>query len=558
MRTAVLAVVALLLASAPGVARAAAPFAIGSGSLPNVAVDAAGVAYVAYNGVEAGGPPHFCRLPRGASACDVALTLPIPGGTDTTSRPVVTVVGARVTILQHRSGQSNAINEWTSTDGGLTFPTQRVAGGNVPSVESVSGPNDSVLVVTNADFRGGLLESVPLTGATPTTTFATLFDASRPYNGTVGMIDGATPLALFADLNSQGAFRRYAGTGDSNSEANWTPPTDVGFVSYPRLAGGPSGLFMISGDESSGLFVRRFDGTTFRPRVTLTAGGDASEMFLTQDPAGRLQAVWSSNLADGFHVVHAVSDDGVNWRSGTVSVQTDDEPGAMRIAAAPDHVGVAAWSSRVAGISQIRVAATGPDAPVTVAPPPPPPPVVTPTPTPVAPPVPVYGKTVVLRPISGTVRVRLKGSKTFVDLGAIDDIPLGSTVDTKRGRVELASVPRVGGAVEKVQLYDGQFSVGQKGGVTEFGLNEPLAPCGKRSRVAAAKPKSRKLWGDGKGKFRTKGQYSAATIRGTRWLVQDSCAGTLTQVKQGSVLVTAGKKRIVVRAGKRYLARRRG
>jgi hypothetical protein len=556
VRTVFLAVVALLVA--PSLA-SGAPFSIGPGTLPNVAVDPAGVAYIAYNGLEADAPPHFCRLPRGASACDAALTLPTPVGTNSTSRPVVTVVGARVTILQHRSGQSNAINEWTSTDGGVTFPAQRVAGGNVPNVESVTGPNDSVLVVTNADFRGGLLESVPLTGGTPTTTFATLYDTSRPDNGTVGMIDGATPLALFADLGSQGAFRRYAGTGDINSEANWTSLTDVGFVSYPRLAGGPSGLFMISGDESSGLFARRFDGTTFGPRVGLTTNGDASEMFLTQDPAGRLQAVWSSNLADGFHVVHAVSDDGVNWRSGTVSVQTDDEPGAMRIAAAPDHLGVAAWSSRVATGSEIRVAATGPDAPVDAAPPPPVvTPVPVPTPAPAAPPVPVFGKTVVLRPVSGKVRVRLKGSKTFVDLSAVDDVPLGSTVDTKHGRVELASIASSRGPIEKIQLYDGQFSVAQKAGVTELALNEPLAACGKRARAAAAKPKSRKLWGDGKGKFRTKGQYSAATIRGTRWLVQDSCAGTLTQVKQGSVLVTAGRKRIVVRAGKRYLARRRG
>ena len=28
-----------------------------------------------------------------------------------------------------------------------------------------------------------------------------------------------------------------------------------------------------------------------------------------------------------------------------------------------------------------------------------------------------------------------------------------------------------------------------------------------------------KLWGSGKGKFRTTGKYSAATVRGTIWLV---------------------------------------
>ena len=49
----------------------------------------------------------------------------------------------------------------------------------------------------------------------------------------------------------------------------------------------------------------------------------------------------------------------------------------------------------------------------------------------------------------------------------------------------------------------------------------------RNARASAKKPKSRKLWGQGSGNFRTVGQYSAATVRGTRWLVQDSCAGTL-------------------------------
>ena len=428
MRTVFLAVLALLLA--PGIA-SAAPFSIGPGTNPNVAVDAEGVAYIAYDGLEADQPPHFCRLPRGATACDVALTLPTPAGTFSLSRPIVVVAGPRVTILQYRYGQSQTIRAWLSVDGGVTFPSQGVAGGNLGSVESATGPGDTVTVVSSADSRGALLQNVPLDGSAPAAGIATLYDGSRPYNGTVGLA-GSTPLALFADLSSQGAFRRYTGTGDINNAANWTASTDVGFVSYPRLAGGPSGLFLISGDENIGLFVRRFDGTNFGARVPLTDSGDASEMFMTQDPAGRLQAVWSSNQADGFHVVHAVSDDGVSWQSGTVSIQTDDEPGSMRIAAAPDHVGVAAWTSRVATGSEIRIAATGPGAPGVAAPPPP---VATPTPAPpVATPVPEFHKSVVLRPVSGKVRVRLKGSKTFVDLTTIDDVPLGSTVDTKHGR----------------------------------------------------------------------------------------------------------------------------
>ena len=63
-------------------------------------------------------------------------------------------------------------------------------------------------------------------------------------------------------------------------------------------------------------------------------------------------------------------------------------------------------------------------------------------------------------------------------------------------------------------------------------MNEPLA-AGHAAHAAAKKPKTRQLWGAGKGAFETSGSYWAATVRGTRWRVQDSCAGTTTSVKQG-------------------------
>ena len=46
------------------------------------------------------------------------------------------------------------------------------------------------------------------------------------------------------------------------------------------------------------------------------------------------------------------------------------------------------------------------------------------------------------------------------------------------------------------------------------------------------------------------------TVRGTRWLVQDSCEGTLTRVSQGVVSVrdTVKRKTFLVRAGRKYLA----
>ena len=93
-------------------------------------------------------------------------------------------------------------------------------------------------------------------------------------------------------------------------------------------------------------------------------------------------------------------------------------------------------------------------------------------------------------------------------------------------------------------------------GVVVLTLSEKL-DCSKKAHAAAKKPKTRKLWGDGKGKFRTKGAYSAATIRGTKWLVTDTCTTTTTKVTQGTVTVQdlVKKKTKVVRAGKSYVAR---
>ena len=67
----------------------------------------------------------------------------------------------------------------------------------------------------------------------------------------------------------------------------------------------------------------------------------------------------------------------------------------------------------------------------------------------------------------------------------------------------------------------------------------------------------RRLRASAKGRFRTRGRYSAATVRGTTWSVTDRCDGTLTKVTKGKVAVRdfRRKKTIIVKAGKSYLAR---
>jgi hypothetical protein len=175
-------------------------------------------------------------------------------------------------------------------------------------------------------------------------------------------------------------------------------------------------------------------------------------------------------------------------------------------------------------------------------------------------PQPEFKQTVVVDELSGTVKVRVKGSSRFVALEDVRDIPMGSEIDARKGVVELVSVASDGGAPQTARFAEGVFKVTQSGAVTVLTLTEKLScrTAGKAS-TAAKKAMKRRLWGDGKGKFRTKGKHSAATVVGTKWLVADTCTTTLTRVVRGKVKVRdfVKHKTVSVKAGGRYTARRK-
>jgi hypothetical protein len=173
---------------------------------------------------------------------------------------------------------------------------------------------------------------------------------------------------------------------------------------------------------------------------------------------------------------------------------------------------------------------------------------------------PVAGKSVNVEPVSGTVKIKRPGRKKFVTLADAAHIPTGSTIDTRRGRIAItAAQPK--GKTATMDFYDGLFKLTQakRSKLTTLSLTEKLSCSSKTASAAAKRKKKRRLWGDGKGRFRTKGKHSAATVVGTRYLVEDRCTSTLTRVKRGRVKVRdfAKRKTVTVRAGKRYIARAR-
>jgi hypothetical protein len=179
---------------------------------------------------------------------------------------------------------------------------------------------------------------------------------------------------------------------------------------------------------------------------------------------------------------------------------------------------------------------------------------------PVAPPPPVAGKTVNLKLLIAPVTYRIPGAKAFVTLTGEVQVPIETVVNTDRGRVNITSAADLEGATNKSWFYDGTFKIDQAVAatpITQLTLTGPALDCGKAS-AAAARPKSRKLWGLGSGAFSTRGQFSAATVRGTKWVIKDTCDGTLTRVVRGVVSVRdfAKHKTILLRAGEHYLAKK--
>jgi VCBS repeat-containing protein len=181
-------------------------------------------------------------------------------------------------------------------------------------------------------------------------------------------------------------------------------------------------------------------------------------------------------------------------------------------------------------------------------------------------PPPKVGETVVGGPVSGNVTYKLPGSKAFVPLTGPVQFPNGTIVNAKNGVVSIASAEGNGtiahadvwagifqihtyvykpltlfGPEAKKKLYGTQFKLVEKLDCTSAGLQ---------------RTRKRKLLGSGKGKFRTKGRYSSATVRATKWYVEDRCDGTLTKVAKGIVEVQdfVRHKVALVKAGHQYFA----
>jgi hypothetical protein len=221
-----------------------------------------------------------------------------------------------------------------------------------------------------------------------------------------------------------------------------------------------------------------------------------------------------------------------------------------------------------------------------------------PTPADPPPPPPVLGKTANIAPVSGIVYIELPPGATlasfaraplptdafaaltkgrsFIPLTEARQIPFGSILEASKG---VAKITTATTASPKGKVQFGDFGAGifkllqarKQHGLTELSVidnhsaRQFCASTGKGKKAAIAAragghPSSKvlgRLSANSHGHFTGRGQYSAATVRGTTWSVQNRCDGTLTHVVRGVVSVRDFRKRktITLFTGQSYLAR---
>lgn len=318
----------------------------GTGSSPQVVVDAAGTGHVVWTEDPPSGPNilRYCRLRRRATACDnPAATqrfVPDQTGPNTSPEyntelggPRVLAAGDDVVLMTHRypnvtekpdgTGSDRSTYVWISDDGGESFTGPGLIGDAEPSGDAVVfGPPEAPVLGVISDTRTGGTFFQAVSGGRYTGDEANLGDGGpdRAYNGSLAVADGK-PIAAFTDLGSHTFIRAWTGAGDPNDASTWTTTQIDG--DEPALASGPRGAFLLGRLTSGAPFVvRKLNGTQPGPPVAVSKPGDAfGELF--QDEGGILHAVWVDRTARQVRLIMRESSDGAAWSGERALAQAD-------------------------------------------------------------------------------------------------------------------------------------------------------------------------------------------------------------------------------------------
>jgi hypothetical protein len=352
--TAALAAAAVMAFASAAPALGATPVVVGQGEVPDIAVDAAGTAHIAFlNGDASPEEARYCRLPRGGTACTATAAFPgSPTSAFGRAHVFAPAAGEVVVAYERCCGTGEGMRAHRSVTGGASFMAEALFGDldNGSMDEAVYGPGANITALSEVVTVGSHVQAGPVAGPAQDAE-VDLGDISA--EGAIGLDASGRPVAVYQEQHDpwQLNWRMYTGPMPAtatqiNTPGNWSAEapisaTRINAADGPALAGGPGGLYLFFQqrlpDEG---FVTKFTGSGWTAPVKITDNRPFNQHDLYQDAAGRLHAVW--NAYTDQELRYTWSDDGVTW-APPVDIARGESFPHLRVAAAADHQGFAVW-----------------------------------------------------------------------------------------------------------------------------------------------------------------------------------------------------------------------
>ncbi len=387
-RTIVVVLAAAAAAGLPAAAQAATPFNVGAGDTPQVAVDSTGAGHIVWDiSSDAGARIGYCRVPKNATACDVARELSFPGGGTPGSfgyPQVFAPAPNKVVIVGgcYSCGSGYPVYRWISVTNGASFGSSvQVADNIIPEGEGTYVNTGDVAVV----ISGENILGTPAVGSSPVGVLAGGHNVSE----SVVRVPGHNQLVAAGTNHDAISYSVFSGPltpSAINTPSNWTaarPPTPPVDDSPALLGAGGAGVFLaFHRYATKEVMVQRYDPATKAfgaPSPIDSSGG--SEIDVAVDSAGP-HVMWDTDFDGGRLRYRRSTDAGASY-GPVANIATRDTFSAPKIAVAADgSSGFATWISSGGTIKAVAldpqpepstITTPAPQPPATPPPPPPPP-----------------------------------------------------------------------------------------------------------------------------------------------------------------------------------------